>query len=344
MTKQIKETSTNFIELDKVKIDEQLSKSGKFSSDGISIKKWTLIKGAQEPSESKDENKYLCKLEKNEFKYAGTLNNKFQRDGYGYETYSNGDQYFGKFNSDLRSDKGIYFYAPEKKEGNQKYKNVLRECYFGEWVNNAIGKNGIYMWLDEPDDNIEYDFVNFEAFLGEFEEGKYLRGTYLTKSNDDYSLYHGNFNKDGQKCDNNAYFYSSKWNKILHGKIVNNTIESGYFGALNEEEDGVKEIIYCIFNKDGSVNEIIEQNNLNEEEIEDERKNLNNFKNIIFQDIFGKLYIKYNRIKRNMSKLDNIDKILEDEENIVEIDKILNKYSKKNIYFDIEKKFFGKEL
>ena len=340
MKKQMKEISTNFIELDKAKIDEELSKSGRFSSDGISVRKWKLGLG----SESKDENKYLCKLEKNGCKYAGILNNKLQRDGYGYEIYSNGDQYFGKFNSDFRGDQGIYFFAPKKKENSR---NVLRECFFGEWTSNSIGKNGIYMWLDEPDDNIEFDYANFEAFIGEFEEGKYLRGTYLTKSNDDYSLYHGNFNKDGQKCDNNAYFYSSKFNRIFHGKFVNNSIESGYFGLLNEDEDedeGVKEIFYCIFNKDGCVNEIIEQKQLNEEEIEDERKNLNNLKNIIFQDIFGKLYIKYKRIKSHMNKLDDIVEFLDDEENIFEINKIINKNSKKNIFSDIEKNIFGKDL
>ena len=30
--------------------------------------------------------------------------------------------------------------------------------------------------------------------------------------------------------------------------------------------------------------------------------------------------------------------------NIEEIDKILNKYNKKNIYYDIEENFFGREL
>ena len=42
MTKQMKEPSTNFLELDKLKIDEQIASSGEYSSDGVFVKKWIL--------------------------------------------------------------------------------------------------------------------------------------------------------------------------------------------------------------------------------------------------------------------------------------------------------------
>ena len=40
----------------------------------------------------------------------------------------------------------------------------------------------------------------------------------------------------------------------------------------------------------------------------------------------------------------NITKILENENNIDEIDKLLNKYRKKNIYYNIEENFFGRDM
>ena len=42
--------------------------------------------------------------------------------------------------------------------------------------------------------------------------------------------------------------------------------------------------------------------------------------------------------------MDNLINIMERDENIAVINKLLNKYNKKNIYFDIERNFFGREI
>ena len=339
----MKETSTNFIELEKAKIDEKISSEGEFTSEGICIKKWDL-ENEEAGSESKEEYKYICSLEKNNCKYSGTLNNKFQRDGYGLEIFNNGDKYFGQYDSDIRNENGIYYFSQEKSDENST--NVQTECYLGQWKNNVKDKNGIYIWMDEPENNFEYDFANFDAYVGEFEEEKYIRGTYLSKINNEYYLYHGNFDKEGKKNDNNAYFYSSKFNKLFHGKIVKDTLESGFLGTFDEEGEQVVELVYCKFNEDGSVNDVIEQKNLNEDEIEDEKKNISNFRSIIFDgDYFGKIYNKFTKIKNKVDRLGgDLIGVLERKENINEINKILNKYRKKNIYFDIEENFFGREM
>ena len=338
----MKETSTNFIELEKGKIDEQISSSGEFSSEGIYIKKWN-VEGEEGESENKDENKYISSLEKNNCKYSGTLNNKFQRDGYGLEVFKNGDKYFGQYDSDIRNENGIYYFAPEK--NNENSNNVQTDCYLGQWKNNVKDKTGIYIWMDQPENNFEFDNANFDAYVGEFEEEKYIRGTYLSKIDKEYSLYHGNFDKEGKKNDTNAYFYSSKFNKIFHGKIVKDTMESGYLGTFDEEGERVVEIVYCKFNEDGSVNDVIEEKNLNEDEVEDEKKNIANFRSIIFDgDYFGKIYNKFSKIKYKVDRLEDMVGVLERKENIEEINKILNKYRKKNIYFDIEENFFGREM
>ena len=305
----MKETSTNFIELEKGKIDEQISSSGEFSSEGIYIKKWN-VEGEEGESENKDENKYISSLEKNNCKYSGTLNNKFQRDGYGLEVFKNGDKYFGQYDSDIRNENGIYYFAPEK--NNENSNNVQTDCYLGQWKNNVKDKTGIYIWMDQPENNFEFDNANFDAYVGEFEEEKYIRGTYLSKIDKEYSLYHGNFDKKRKKNDTNAYFYSSKFNKIFHGKIVKDTMESGYLGTFDEEGEQVVEIVYCKFNEDGRVNDVIEEKNLNEDEVEDEKKNIANFRSIIFDgDYFGKIYNKFSKIKYKVDRLEDMVGVLE---------------------------------
>ena len=42
--------------------------------------------------------------------------------------------------------------------------------------------------------------------------------------------------------------------------------------------------------------------------------------------------------------MDDITNILEKEEKFAEIDKILNKFNKKNIYYTIEENFFGNDI
>ena len=70
-----------------------------------------------------------------------------------------------------------------------------------------------------------------------------------------------------------------------------------------------------------------------------------NFRTIIFDmDYFGKIYNKFSKIKIRIDKLEDMAGILESDDNIPEINKILNKYTKKNVYFAIEENFFGREM
>lgn len=77
-----------------------------------------------------------------------------------------------------------------------------------------------------------------------------------------------------KKSDNNAYFFSSKSNKIFHGKIIKDILVNGYLGSFDADGENVTEVVYCKFNEDGSVNDVIEQNKLNEDDVEDEKKKL----------------------------------------------------------------------
>ena len=341
MTKILKEE--NNIILDRNEINSKILSSGEFSSDNIFIKKY--ISQKDEEGEDKNEpNKYISTLRKENIKYSGMLNDRFLKEGYGLEIFNNGDKYFGKYISDLRNDNGIYFSAPEKNENNNK---IITECYMGQWKNNLKDKYGMYIWMEEPENNFEYENANFNTYIGEFEEEKYIRGSYLTKLNNEFYLYHGNFNKEGKKHDNNAYFYSSKKNSIFHGEIKNNILTSGYLGFFEENKNEIIKFLFCDFNEDGSINNAIEEKDLiiSEDDIIDEKKKIENFRKIILEfDYFEKIYDKFKKTKNKIDNLDDITSLLENEENIKEIDKILNKFNKKNIYYNIEENFFGREL
>lgn len=116
-------------------------------------------------------------------------------------------------------------------------------------------------------------------------------------------------------------------------------------GSFDADGENVTEVVYCKFNEDGSVNDVIEQNKLNEDDVEDEKKKIKNFRTVIFDgDHFGKIYNKFTKIKAKIDRLEDMVEVLEKEDNIAEIEKILNKYSKKNIYFYIEENFFGRQM
>ena len=61
-------------------------------------------------------------------------------------------------------------------------------------------------------------------------------------------------------------------------------------------------------------------------------------------DYFNKIYNKFVKTKMKIDKLGDMVNVLEREGSIQEINKILNKYSKKNIYYDIEENFFRRTI
>ena len=122
----MKEGATNAIELDKNKVDEAISSSGKYEEEDIFIKKW---EGGD--SESDTQNRYITEISKNNSKYIGTLDQKFKRDGYGLQIFENGDKYFGQFTQDQRDEEGIYFWCPVSNDTNTQ-----SELFLGNWKEN----------------------------------------------------------------------------------------------------------------------------------------------------------------------------------------------------------------
>ena len=331
LLKEMKPTQSNTLELDLQKINESIKSEGKYEVEGALIRKW----------EGEDESdNFIAQIKNQTTSFIGILNGRFERDGYGLNNFENGDQYFGYFEHDLRSKHGIYFWADEKK-GNY----IHNEVYYGFWKDNKKDNHGLYLWMDEPENNKEFDNANFDAFVGEIEEDKYKKGTYLSKKIDDYYLYHGNFDENGRKTDNNAFFYSSKFDRLLKGKIVNDNFENGYVAFFDSETGLINDLVYCTFGGDGDVTSIKRKDEIDEKEKETVEKEINDFRNVILEvDYFGNIYEKYKEIKEfikeHMISLD----VLDDKEKFPEIIKLCISYNYNNIYNDIEKKVFGRKI
>ena len=326
ISRNMKSSSINAIELDRLKVLKEINENGQYEDNNI------LIKLNEEEEESDNKNFYIMEMTKNNSSFIGILNDKFKREGYGLNNFENGDKYLGYFENDQRCKNGIYFFSPEIKD-----KKIITQCYFGNWKNNKKEENGIYIWLSEANNNKLFDEANFEAFVGEFENDAYKRGTYLIKERDEYYLYHGKFDREGRKSDDNAYFYSSKNDTLIHGRVSRDIIRNGYIFIFDSESGSIKEMAYCNFDKDGNLIDSTYKSNLLKEDKEKEEKNICNFRNIILnEDYFGYIYDKYKEIYNFINnEIYSID-AFENKRILEKINKLCNDYNNNNIYNDIE--------
>lgn len=327
---QQEESDNNTVFLDRKEINEILLKDNIYEKDGIVIKKWDNYSYI---------NKYLVQTTKEKSKYLGFFNQEFEKDGYGIYFYPNNDIYFGNFKHDMRNYNGIYIWSPITEESK-----VFTESYFGLWDDNNKGEKGIYLWLEENEGKENFEETNFDAFVGEFENSVYKRGTFLQKNGASYHLFHGNYDKDGKKNDDDAFFYSASLDKIFHGKFEKDEFISGYIVSFNEDGK-VNEINFCEYGKNLEIKNIKMEKDLNEEEKKEQGDKCNLFRNVILEkDFFGNIYNNYkniiNFIKNEMQELDTFL----DKDKYPLLIKLVASYSINNIYSDIELKVFGRNI
>ena len=314
---------SNKILFDKVSIIHDIEKKKEYKEGNTIIKRWD---GNEENA-----NMYCAKIKNEDTYFLGILNDLFQRNGYCVNKYSNGDSYFGYYSDDLRDKHGFYEFKP-------KIKNKIRnqEFYFGLWNNDQRNNRGINLWISEPEKNIpfsNFDSSNFEAYIGLFENDNYKKGTFLSKNEDDYFVYHGYFDSDGNRNGDNCLFYSSTKEQCLYGEFIDNQFDNGYICKYDDNGD-VNDL--CKFEED----EIINEEDLDEKLVHDICLKLHVFRNVIMEkDYFGELYNAfgkaYNFKNNEMNDIDilNNDKYLD----IMTAAIIYNKIS---IFNDIEKFVF----
>ena len=321
----------NEIKYDKKEIIEKIKSTGKYESPGTTIIKW-------EDEMNQDTEMYIVKNKFNKMPFIGVVNYEFKREGYCVNNYENGDEYFGYYSNDLRNKQGLYIYKPKLIIN----KFITRQFYFGLWENDKKHGRGIYLWLKENTTNINYNKLynpfnnfeksNFHAYIGEFDNDNFTKGTLLKKEGENYFVYHGqidskNLKKNGKEC----FYYSAKLEQIFFGTFINDIFTDGYIGKFNE--DGEIENIAKYQNK--KIIEIENTNKINY--IKDISKKLVTFRNVIMsKDYFGDLYNIFKNVidfkNKNMNDINffNSDKYLD-------LMEIAASYNQMSIFKDIEK-------
>lgn len=309
------------ITLDKAAIFKALDKTGEYKNESlkITIKKWE--------DDDVVGNMFIIKIE-GETPFLGVVNGIFEREGFGVNTYSNGDIYFGYFSENQRNKHGIYSYKP-KLENNF----ILSEYYYGMWKDDYRDGYGIYLWLrenksNEPFNNFETS--SFKAYIGNISKDIFIKGTLLIKSENNYYIYHGQFNSEGKKHGDLSFFYSAQKELLLYGTFDNDIFISGYMAKFTDEGNIIK--INKYFN-----GKIEEKNESNSKEIEIVEKIMFNFRNIIMsKDYFGDIYKEFKEVNKFREKNMNNLEIL-NSDRYIDIMKAAVGYNKISIFRDIEK-------
>ena len=311
----------NKIIFDKLEIFKSLDKKGEYKDENskTTIKKWE--------DDDVTSNMFILKIN-NDCPFLGVVNGMFEREGFGLNTYQNGDTYFGYFSENERNKHGIYSFKP-KLENNF----ILSEYYYGLWKDNYRNEHGIYLWLKENKDIkpfSDFENANFTAYIGNFEQDNFNKGTLLIKNNNNYFVYHGTFNKNGKKEGDLCFFYSAEKELLLYGTFENDNFISGHMAIFNNDGNIIKMSKYM-------KGRIVDKKDINHLEMEIVEKILFNFRNVIMtKDYFGDLYKEFGHVidfrDKNMNNLEilNSDKYID----------IMNAaigYNKITIFNDIER-------
>ena len=310
----------NKIIFDKSLIFKSLDKFGEYKNEKLktTIKKWE--------DDDVTSNMFIIKIE-GDCSFLGVINGLFEREGFGVNTYSNGDYYFGYFSENERNKHGIYSYKP-KIENN----NILSEYYYGSWKDNYKDGYGIYLWLKENKSTKSFsDFSNssFKAYIGNISRDVFTKGTLLIKSFDNYFVYHGTFNSEGKKHGDLSFFYSAQKELLLYGTFENDNFISGFISTFNDEGNLIK---ICKYNN----GEMVEIKDINQIEIDIVEKIMFNFRNVIMsKDYFGDAYKEFgNVVKFKEKHMNNLDILNSDK--YIDIMNAIVRYNKITIFKDIE--------
>ena len=314
---------TEKLHFDKLTLTRDLEGKEEYKEENVIIKKWD--------GDEENENMYCAKINNNNIYFLGILNDIFERDGYCINHYSNDDSYFGYYSEDQRDKHGFYEFKPEIKNGKR-----YQEFYFGLWKNDERDNRGINLWINESNDIepfSDFDSSNFDAYVGHFENDFYIKGTYLSKEENEYFVYHGFINQNGEREGENCLFYSASLEECLFGKFVRNEFVSGY--SCKYDDDGnVKDL--CKYED----NNIIQEEDLDNNNVDEICKKLFVFRNVIMEkDYFGDVYNCFGKaynFKNNQMK--NIDILNSDK--YLDIITTAISYNKVTIFNDIEKYVF----
>lgn len=312
---------TNYIHFDTPKVSEAINKDGFYKTDKITVKRW----GEETVG---DKRMFLVNAEEKSLKFRGIVNYFFEREGYGINEHDNGDKYFGYYKNDVRNGHGIYSFVPTKKG-----EDLLSEFYYGFWKTDLKCGQGIYLWLRENASKkpfSDFENTNFQAFVGEIERDIFKKGTLLSKEGEDYLVYHGTFDIDGNREGQNCFFYSATLEELCFGEYLDDHFIKGYVSHF-DEEGNIKDFLKYEEGK------IIPKEKLPEEEFTKNSKIMFDFRNVIMgKDYFGDVYNEFEKVKSfEETKMKNLDIFNSDQ--YLTLMSVATGYNKVTIYKDIEK-------
>ena len=232
----------------------------------------------------------ITKINKNKINFLGILNSKLQREGLGFNIFSNGEKYFGNFHKDLREKHGFYFWPSTVENGVRK-----TEYYWGCWRDNCKDHHGVYLWLSEKENVTPYsnfDAADFDVYIGNLDMDSYVKGVYMSKIGDKYHVYYGHFDSNGKKHGDNCYYYNAALDKVLYGNFVSDKFVSGYLGAF--DGDGVCIDLLKVTFKDDKIDTYQQGEEIDSNIYEEIKKKVTDFRSLLLdKDYFGDVYTKF---------------------------------------------------
>ena len=258
-------------EFDTETIDLILKEGKEYLKNGNGIiKKFKFVNPNGEINKE-NSTKYISEIDSNSVKYIGYLTEDLFKEYFGYYKYENNDEYSGEWRNDFKDGNGVYLYYNEKE-------NNIEEFYLGEWKNGKRNGKGIYFWKNSNEvmniNNSDYDVV-----IGNFNDNDFTDGISVTKNSENFLIYKGKF-VNCKKNDDNAFFLEN-YNKGFYGKFIKDEIISGRTIFFKNVLDGNFEVENSFYfekvngnNFQFDINKNIDFNSI----IENECKNILKYK------------------------------------------------------------------
>jgi len=166
-------------------------------------------------------------------KYIGDWKENM-KNGFGIQTYGNGDKYEGDWENNTRHGHGTLWVMEGKK---------LRREYTGKWMNDKkCGRGSMFFknedrydgfWLNDlPHGEGRMIYQNGDIYEGQWSFGKKSGYGVLTKRNGDH--FEGQWVNDKREGQG-SYFFASK-NKVFVGEWVDDMPKAGVYSAVDDPD------------------------------------------------------------------------------------------------------------
>lgn len=310
-------------------INSAIYNNNEFRADGIKLKTY---EGGTEPL-------YIGEINTDDIKYFGVLDTNLKRSGVGINFFENGDRCLGFYENDYVNKNGLYCYKPVTEYGQTK-----TQFYWGQFKNGCKEGRGISLWLTENegktftdlnDDNFDEYFngASFDCFIGKIEINKMSKGIYLSKKDDKFFVYYGEFDSRQRRKGDNCFYYNAQNDTLMYGKMEKDNFKNAFLGTF-DEDGNIKEILQCEYDDDNNLTNHRLENEI--DDCETLKKRMSDIRNILLAyDIFGQIYKSFAEAAAFVDKITGTEQF-EDSEMYPKIVTKITGYNSINILKEVE--------